>query len=344
MDLKRLSIVLTGVMLIAFGIGLYSLLYIDNFRMDHITESGSLQISDNGDTVEIDSEGIRVVEEDKSVTISWNGIEVIENGEKTIVGLKDIDFFNRINILSNLTSYQAEESKNMSIGDEIESISIYSSFADTKIIQTESQELEVSLRGSYRSNRQVNLRVENLGNNIKISITPETGSFTVSQSNLLLEVKLPVDYSNDLEFTGSSASLNADALEIRKLKAESSSGNVVIGELYAKESWIVTSSGEIQIPVLTGDASITSSSGDVSLGPKEPFNEIKVTTSSGDMEIGPLGGLSLEIEGKTSSGKINFEGSATSIQNDYDSLFMTLGDGSDQMDLTSSSGNIRLYE
>ena len=40
MDLKRLSIILAGVMLIAFGVGLYSLLYIDNFRMDHITESG----------------------------------------------------------------------------------------------------------------------------------------------------------------------------------------------------------------------------------------------------------------------------------------------------------------
>ena len=344
MDLKRLSIILAGVMLIAFGVGLYSLLYIDNFRMDHITESGSIQISDNGDTVEIDSEGIRVVEDGKSVTISWDGIEVIENGEKTIVGLKDIDFFNRINILSNLNSYQAEESKNMIITDEIESISIYSSFADTKIIQTDSQELEVSLKGSYRSNRQVSLSVQDLGEHIKISITPETGSYTVAESNLLLEIHLPVDYSNNLEFTGSSAGLSAETLEFRRLKAESSSGNILIDELYAQESRIVTSSGEIRIPVISGNTSITSSSGDVSLAPKEPFNEIKVTTSSGDMEIGPLGGLSLEIEGKTSSGKINFEGSATSIQNDYDSLFMTLGDGSYQMDLTSSSGNITLFE
>ncbi|WP_409227869.1 DUF4097 family beta strand repeat-containing protein [Gudongella sp. SC589] len=344
MDLKKLSIALAGIMLIAFGIGLYSLLYIDNFRMEDISGKGSLEITGDGDSVKIDSDGIQVFEDGKSVTISWNGIEVIENGEKTIVGLKDIDFFQRFNVFSNLTSYQADESKSVDLTDEIESISIYSTFADTELIKTNENDLKIYLKGSYKSNRQVSLSVQDLGDNIRISITPETGSFTVSQSNLLLEIHLPESYDENLEFTSSSAGLKAEALKVDSLKVESSSGSIEIRELRAQDSRIVTSSGEISIPLVTGKTFITSSSGDVKLGPAEPFGEVKITTSSGDIEVGPLSGLSLRVNGTTSSGRITFEGSATSIQNDYDRLFMTLGDGSYQMDLTSSSGNITLFE
>lgn len=344
MDLKRLSIVLAGVMLIAFGVGIYSLLYIDNLRIENVTEGGSLEITDNGDTVEIDSEGIRVTEDGKSVTISWDGIEVIEDGEKTIVGLKDINLFDRIDIFSSLSSYQADESKELELGDNIQSISIFSNFADTKIVRSKEDKLQVSLSGSYRSNRKVSLSMQDLGDSIKISLTPESGSFTVSQSNLLMEILIPENYTDDLEFTSSSADLKADILEIDNLKIEASSGSIEINELYSMESRLVTSSGEITIPMATGNTFITSSSGDVKLGPAEPFSEVKITTSSGDIEVGPLGGLSLRVSGTTSSGRINYEGSATSIENDYDRLFMTLGDGLYEMDLTSSSGNITLFE
>lgn len=344
MDLKRLSIVLAGVVLIAFGVGLYSLFYIDNFRFGDISENRSLEIHDNGETVKIDSEGIRVVEDGKSVTISWDGIEVIENGKKTLVGLRDINFFERIDIFSSLTSYEANEAESMQLAEEVDLISIYTTFADTRIVQTDSDRLMVSLKGRYKSNRQVSLNLQDLGDSIKISMTPETGSYTVSQSDLLLEVLIPENFNEDLEFTSSSADLSSDSLRLKKVKVESSSGRIQIDEVHAQESRIKASSGDIRIPMITGDISIASSSGDVTVGPVEPLDEVKVVTSSGDINIGPLSGLSLDIKGTTSSGRISFEGSATSVQNDYDRLFMTLGDGSRQMNLTSSSGNIRLFE
>ncbi|MGM0396055.1 MAG: DUF4097 family beta strand repeat-containing protein [Bacillota bacterium] len=344
MDLKRLSLILAGIALIAFGVGIYSLIYIDNFNVDDIAGEGGIVITDNGDAVEIDSEGIRVNEDGKSVSISWDGIEIIEDGKKTVVGLENLDFLEHVNIFSNLKSYSADESHSINITENVGAISIYSTFANTRVITSDTDELVAYLEGNYRSNREVSLDIQDLGSNIKISVTPASGGFTVARSNLQLEIHLPENYNKSIHFTSSSANFEAEALHVQDVIIETSSGNIKVEEMLSEESSIQSSSGEIEIPKASGKISITCSSGNVSLGPVEPLVAIKVSTSSGDMHIGPLEGLSLEVKGTTSSGRISYEGAAASIQNDGDNLSMTLQEGEYTIDLTSSSGNITLFE
>ena len=54
MDFKRISLILLGVMLISFGIGFYSLYYIDNFRLDDYLVGNSIIISEMDNLVKID--------------------------------------------------------------------------------------------------------------------------------------------------------------------------------------------------------------------------------------------------------------------------------------------------
>lgn len=344
MDLKRLTLILAGVVLISFGVGLYSLLYIDDFKIDDIAGDGGIEITNNGETFEIGSNGIMVNENGKSVSINWDGIEVVEDGNKTVVGIQDISFFDRINIFSNLKSYEADESKNMVITETVNSISINSTFANTRVFTSDNDELTASLKGSYKSNRDVSLEVQDLGSIIKVSVTPETGGFTVSQSNLQLEIYLPSTFDGNLDFKSSSADFEAVLINSDVASIESSSGNIKIGQIMASETRIVSSSGEIEIISSTGQISITSSSGNITFSPIAPLGDIKLTTSSGNIRSGPLKGLSLEVKATTSSGRISYEGSAKSIQNDGNDLRMTLEEGSYSMDLTSSSGNITLFE
>ncbi len=344
MDLKRLSLILAGVVLIATGVGMYSLLYIDDFNIDDITGEGGIEITNNGDTIEIGSNGIMVNENGKSVSINWNGIEVVEDGKKTVVGIQDISFFERINIFSNLKSYEADDSKNMVLTEDVNSISINSTFANTRVYTSDNDEIVASLNGSYKSNRDVSLDIQDLGNSIKVSVTPESGGFTVSQSDLQLDVYLPSTFDGSLDFKSSSADFEAELIYAGVVNIESSSGNIRIGQLLGSETRIVSSSGEIEIFSSTGKISIASSSGNVSFSPIVPLGDIKVTTSSGNIRSGPLKGLSLEVKATTSSGRISYEGSAKSIQNDGNNLRMTLEEGSNNMGLTSSSGNITLFE
>ncbi|WP_422484377.1 DUF4097 family beta strand repeat-containing protein [Gudongella sp. DL1XJH-153] len=344
MDLKRLSLILAGVVLIAFGVGIYSLLYIDDFNIDDIAGEGGIEITNNGDTFEIGSGGIMINENGKSVSINWDGIEVVEDGNKTVVGIRDISFFERINIFSNLKSYEADESKSTNLSENIDSVSIHSTFANTRVYTSDNDELIASLKGSYKSNRAVSLDIQDIGNNIKVSVTPETGGFTVSQSNLQLEIYLPSTFDGSLDFKSSSADFEAVLIDADVASIESSSGNIRIGQILASETKIVSSSGEIEIISSTGKISIASSSGNITFSPIVPLGDIRVTTSSGNIRSGPLKGLPLEVKATTSSGRISYEGSAKSIQNDGYNLRMTLEEGSYNMDLASSSGNITLFE
>ena len=187
MDIKKLAIILLGIMLISFSIGFYSLRYIDNFQfLDYLNEN-SIEISDNGDFVSIGGDGIQVLDGDTQVSITWKGIEVVEDGQRTVIGFNGINivnsFVNRIDL--------KDKSYDTQLDAEIDSagiIRISSTFADVSVYSTSENKVSAVLSGSYKGDADLELKVIEIPGGIEIKALPEGNTFTVVNSNLNLKV------------------------------------------------------------------------------------------------------------------------------------------------------------
>lgn len=85
---RRIIWILVGVMLIGFGIGFYSLIYIDEFRLSNLPNLnlGNIDINSNGSNVKVGLDGIEVIDGDDQVIVNWDGIRVIDGDNKVIIG------------------------------------------------------------------------------------------------------------------------------------------------------------------------------------------------------------------------------------------------------------------
>lgn len=81
MNIRRLVQILLGVVLIAFGIGLFSFKYNDKEKFINSTSKDIINIESKDGTVSIGKKGIEINYGDDHVSIGWNGINVREGNK-----------------------------------------------------------------------------------------------------------------------------------------------------------------------------------------------------------------------------------------------------------------------
>jgi hypothetical protein len=105
-----------------------------------------------------------------------------------------------------------------------------------------------------------------------------------------------------------------------------------------------TGSGDLWFGDHTGNADLTTSSGDVLLRVAGSEGEVKVGSSSGEVEIVIYGGDSVELDLRTSSGSITSKLPLVVKEATRKRLHGISGDGDLKVNVTTSSGDIRVRQ
>jgi hypothetical protein len=341
MDMKKLTLILLGIMLISFSIGFYSLRYIDNFQFSDYLNGSSIEIVENGDVVSIGGDGIRVLDGDTQVSISWKGIEVIEDGQRTVIGFNGISVGNNFLNTSNLKE-KSYDTQLDAVIDSAGIIKISSTFANVSVYSTSEDKVSVVLSGSYKGDADLELKLIEIPGGIEIKALPEGNTFTVVNSNLNLKVGIPSAFEGSIEISTSSANVSLMELALKYLDVNTSSGSVKIEDVVTQKGEVITSSGSQVILPVYGNYRMQSSSGSIGLLLIDESSDVSAQASSGELDIDLKGALPYRIEARTSSGNLDYSGLGDVLNEDKDRMTVEIGDSSRSLDLSTSSGNINI--
>ena len=207
--------------------------------------------------------------------------------------------------------------------DGIQNIDIETPFVDVNIIAENRKDIRIHYNGSLKANCIPELKTKKNPNTLYITAKKEgINSYSVSNSNLKLDIYVPMDFKDNIKITTSSGDIGISNLKLHDVDIVASSGNVKIYDLATESLSVKTSSGEQEGENLKTDkASLIANSGNININ--DLFTEsLSVETSSGDQKFKGL-------ESKKSS----FLASSGDIE-----IYGSTGDA----DATTSSGDINL--
>lgn len=355
MNMKRWIPILIGITIIAFGIGMFSLIYNDNFSTSNILRNGTINVKSNGDNVKIDNNGIVVKDGNSNVKIGWDGIDVRDGDEHVTIGWGGINIteggetkFNlgnpnrwASNKWNNLKSSSINEEKYIDI-EEIDLIVIDSQFVDIKILTEDRADVRVKYHGEMKSDVVPKLSISKKGEEALIILDHPNSNYSVTESDVVLEIFVPLKYKKNIAANTGSADMYIENLIVDNISLYTTSGDIKINEIEANRIKLASMSGDIKSKGGIGTIDIITSSGDVELGLEERKGDINITTSSGDVEINYWVGVDYNVTSTSSSGDFFFNGSNILGKDNKGKVELLLGKGENNLDITTSSGDIYL--
>jgi hypothetical protein len=153
------------------------------------------------------------------------------------------------------------------------------------------------------------LKMTQIGNNVRVSFRPEWGSHHVRFS-----IQIPADYNTDLHTSGGDLQLqgsfrgtlegSTSGGDIRlgdvqgRVEMSTSGGDVIAGKIMGTVN-LRTSGGDIRMTNCSGDVDVSTSGGNITVG--NVGKTLVARTSGGDIEVGDVGG---EATVSTAGGEI----------------------------------------
>lgn len=226
-----------------------------------------------------------------------------------------------INLTFKTSNLTLVNTQNMNL-DDIESLNIKYHSEDIHFYKNDSDELILKEYMNMNPDQDQLTKIEKAGNQLIIQ-----GSYKDSRSWLFnqgyrskIEIYLPTNYTGQLAVSTSSGVVITDLVFIlSNLDVKSTSGDIEINEVYAKNINISTSSGCITVKKSEGTRNLKTSSGDT-----------KLLRGSGVLDIESSSGT---IEVQNNSGKLEAESSSGDI-------YIISSDG--EKDIKTTSGSITL--
>lgn len=352
--MKKWIPILIGIMFIAFGIGFYSLIYNDGFKLSDLNRNkGYFNIRSNNSKVQFGKNNMEIRDGESYVNIGLGGIEVRDGDDHVKIGLDGINVNdgkgNKINIgnikrwfgiySSDLKTTTVDEEKMVNIKD-IDLIKITSSFIDIKVTTSDRDDVKIHYHGTMESNVAPILQVEKSNGELEIKLTTSKTNYTVVNSDVILEVILPKEFKQDVNVINSSGDIYILEISGRRLNFTSSSGDISYNNSMANNTIINSSSGDITIKEISGDVNINSSSGDILLTVDNILGNVDISTASGDVDIFVAVGANYAISGSTASGDIESKGPISINQDSNGKFNLTLGSGEKTFKIKTSSGDV----
>ncbi len=354
MNIRRLIPVLIGVVLISFALGIFSLLYNDNYSFANIKSGNFLSIKSRDGIVKIGTDGIEVKDGDDHVSIGWDGINVNDGKDQVRVGWDGIKVgedgksifnfgknFKWFGIGSKDLKWETIDEEKFAEIEGINNISVSSSFIDIKVTSADRDNVRICYYGTMKSNVVPSLEVDVISNKLDIKLkNPKSNSYSVVDSDVVLEVFVPKSFNSDINVSTSSGDIYMKDLLGKIFNMSASSGQMKLENLQGELLNLSTSSGDIGLEDFIGNINVTSSSGGVTLNSYKTSGDMKIATSSGDVSIGFGDDANYKISGSTSSGDVEFIG-PVSLEKDRSGNFQ-LGIGSEEksININTSSGDI----
>ncbi|WFA10233.1 DUF4097 family beta strand repeat-containing protein [Tissierella sp. Yu-01] len=364
MNIKRIVFILIGIMIIGFSVGLFSLIYNDDFNFSKIDLNHRIIVKDNYSNVRVGFDGIEVKDGDDQVIVGWDGIKVTDGDDQVIVGwdgIKVTDGDEKISIGKDgfdingskpndwnwfghkLENYSVDEVKKENI-DNLDSIEISSSFVDVKVSSEVREDVQIKYYGKMKSNVLPKLETKISGNNLIIRLDNNKNSYTVAESNVVLEVFIPENYTGDFELNSSSADFYIDNIIATNFKLSTSSGNTTINKIRTNHINLNSSSGDILSKDVFGNVQVQTSSGDMRLFLSKDTGNYRLDSSSGDIEIYYDSFANYKGIYNTSSGDFEYDNSVNITKNiDDDKYEFSLGSGEKELKINTSSGDLDIF-
>lgn len=184
----------------------------------------------------------------KCSVVTYNGTTIV-NGRKVSGKCKSKEFDER-----------KEENT-----DNIEKIVIVSALTDINISASNSSKVEAHFYGNATIDKDVNFEVKKINRQLRITVNY---SGTCGNSNLKLDIKVPIE-------------------KMFKIYAESVSSNIIVDELIAEHFGAQTVSGNVEIKAKLKDITVDTVSGNVDINIKANSDiKMRIETVSGNINLG----------------------------------------------------------
>lgn len=254
-----------------------------------------------------------------------------------------------------------DDTKQVSVTDEVNWINVDVSSANTKIIPENRESVKAVLEGKGKltldkeeDSIEVNLKTkwfdwvffddsqltiyipEDYHNNMKVEVGSGNLNFAGDSQNNPFHLAI-------LELDMSSGNTNFKNLSVKEFILDGSSGNVNIDSLTTQTGTFDISSGSLDVNNYSGALQAKLSSGKMNVQLDELGDDIKVDISSGKVELDLPKNSDFTLHGKVSSGNISSDFPLENKKVEKEGIEGTYGTGKHSIELSVSSGSIEVY-
>lgn len=246
----------------------------------------------------------------------------ITGGHKKVININNGNLINS----RNSKEYKLNDEKSGSING-ITEINAESACADINIITEKRNDVKVHMYGSINGTYEPKLYLNANGGNLEITTDKEkSGSFSIFESNLKLDIYIPENYNKSLNIITSSGNIDVNKIKLKsisgisvsgklnlndiaceELKAKSTSGALSGNNVIANSADFKSVSGSIDFTKFKGDVDGESVSGKINIDYSEFNNTVELKCISGNIELSLPSASQFKIQSKSVSGKISCE-------------------------------------
>jgi lia operon protein LiaG len=208
------------------------------------------------------------------------------------------------------------------------------------VTQEDRDDIWIKYHGTIKSNIVPKLETERNGKVLNIKLMSDKNSYTVSESNVILEISVPESFNKDFSISSSSADIFVNDIAGLHFDLNSGSGDIKLNNLSGKSANIITSSGDLILAELNCNSSIDSSSGDIKLYADNSSKDLKIATSSGDVVVVFEDGANYSVMCTASSGDVFTDRDISINKYKGNRYEFKEGTGDNEMRIDTSSGDI----
>jgi lia operon protein LiaG len=232
---------------------------------------------------------------------------------------------------------------------DISRVEIDLSSSDVTVNSSDSDEITVELNGkiSKKLKKKLKLDVQEKGQTLKIGLTGEDQiifNIGVLIVDTNVEVFIPQKIYDSIKIDTSSGDILIQDLKAKETIFETSSGDIIASNLYTEVNRFHSSSGEMELSNVTGDIEAESSSGDMIIDYLNANGNLDAKTSSGDVNVtyqDVPNSLAIDFQGSSGEGDVSLDG-VNFEEKTENAIKGMIGSGHFKLKVVTSSGDFTL--
>jgi lia operon protein LiaG len=232
---------------------------------------------------------------------------------------------------------------------DITKIEIDLSSSDVTFNSTDSDDITVEMNGKISKNlkKKLKLDVKEKGETLKIGLTGEDQikfNIGVLIVDTNVEVFLPQKVYESIQIDTSSGDILIQDLKAKETLFETSSGDIIARNLYTEVNRFHSSSGDMELSNVTGDIRAESSSGDMIIDFVHANGNIDAKTSSGDVSVtyqNEPNSIAIDFQGSSGEGDVSLDGVSFEEKSEH-AIKGIIGSGHFKLKVETASGDFSL--
>ncbi|CAG9610798.1 DUF4097 family beta strand repeat-containing protein [Pseudoneobacillus rhizosphaerae] len=232
---------------------------------------------------------------------------------------------------------------------DISRVKIDLSSSDVTVHSSDTDEITVEMNGkiSKKLKKKLKLDVQEKSKTLKIGLAGEDQikfNIGVLIVDTNVEVFLPQKIYDSIQIDTSSGDILIQDLKAKETIFDTSSGDIIARNMYTEVNRFHSSSGEMELSNVTGDIQAESSSGDMIIDYVNANGNLDAKTSSGDVSVtyrNEPNSLAIDFQGSSGEGEVSLK-AVSYEEKSENSIRGVIGEGFYKLKVETSSGDFSL--